>query len=136
MAAILGVVETSLYVDDLDRVEAFYAGVLGLERLGREAGRHVFFKVGRDNVLLLFHAPATLQGDHVPAHGAAGPGHCALGIPAGAVEEWRERLRAHGVGVEHEERWPLGGHSLYFRDPAGNSVELITPGVWGLPSGW
>src|SRR5262249_53479118 len=23
-----------------------------------------------------------------------------------------------------------------FRDSAGNLVELITPGVWGLPSGW
>jgi hypothetical protein len=30
----------------------------------------------------------------------------------------------------------LSGISLYFRDPAGNSVELVTPGVWGLPSGW
>ena len=28
------------------------------------------------------------------------------------------------------------GTSLYVRDPAGNSVELITPGLWGLPSGW
>ena len=42
----------------------------------------------------------------------------------------------HRVEIEHEEAWPRGGHSLYFRDPAGNSVELITPGVWGLPSGW
>lgn len=29
-----------------------------------------------------------------------------------------------------------GGKSIYFRDPAGNSVELVTPGIWGLPSGW
>jgi hypothetical protein len=26
--------------------------------------------------------------------------------------------------------------AVYFRDPAGNSVELITPGLWGLPGGW
>ena len=32
--------------------------------------------------------------------------------------------------------WPGGGRSIYFRDPAGNCVELVTPGVWGLPGGW
>ena len=48
-------------------------------------------------------------------------------------EAWRERLREYRVAIEHEEAWPRGGHSLYFRDPAGNSVELITPGLWGLP---
>ena len=45
-------------------------------------------------------------------------------------------VAAHHVAIEHEEAWERGGHSLYFRDPAGNSVELITPGLWGLPSGW
>ena len=40
------------------------------------------------------------------------------------------------VPIELETDWPRGGHSLYFRDPAGNSVELITPGLWGLASGW
>ena len=32
--------------------------------------------------------------------------------------------------------WAPGGKSIYFRDPAGNSVELVTPGVWGTPAGW
>jgi hypothetical protein len=32
--------------------------------------------------------------------------------------------------------WPSGGRSIYFRDPAGNLVDLVTPGVWGLPSDW
>lgn len=136
MTAILGVVETSLYVDDLDRAARFYAGVLGLEPIGREAGRHAFFRAGAQDVLLLFHAAQTLQGEHLPAHGTTGPGHCALGIAAGSADAWRARLAAHGVAVEHEEVWPRGGRSLYFRDPAGNSVELVTPGVWGLPSGW
>ena len=60
-----------------------------------------------------------------------------MGIAADDLDAWRAlAARAHGVAIEHEETWPLGGHSLYFRDPAGNSVELITPGVWGLPAGW
>ncbi len=65
-----------------------------------------------------------------------GPGHTALGIPADAFDAWRNRLEAHGVRIEKETTWPLGGRSLYFRDPSSNSVELVTPGCWGLPSGW
>lgn len=136
MSDILAVVETAAYVDDLDRAEAFYRDVLGLELVGREPGRHVFFRVGASSVLLLFYADATLRGDVLPAHGARGPGHFALGIPADALDPWRGRLAAHGVAVEKEVHWPRGSRSLYFRDPSGNLVELLTPGLWGLPSGW
>jgi catechol 2,3-dioxygenase-like lactoylglutathione lyase family enzyme len=136
MPAIRSLVETSAYVDDLDRAERFYRDVLGLAPMGKEAGRHAFFRVGEGDVLLLFLADATIRGDHLPAHGARGPGHFALGIDAEALEPWRRRLQEHGVAIEHEATWPRGGRSLYFRDPAGNSVELITPGLWGLPSGW
>jgi hypothetical protein len=41
-----------------------------------------------------------------------------------------------GVAIEQEVDWPRGGKSLYFRDPAGNSVELLTPGVWHDPPEW
>ncbi|HMB03906.1 MAG TPA: VOC family protein [Isosphaeraceae bacterium] len=136
MPAIRSLVETSAYVDDLDRAERFYRDVLGLAPMGKEAGRHAFFRVGEGDVLLLFLADTTIRGDHLPAHGARGPGHFALGIDAEALEAWRRRLQEHGVAIEHEATWPRGGRSLYFRDPAGNSVELITPGLWGLPSGW
>jgi len=129
-------VETSVYVDDLDRAEAFYAKVLGLEVMVREAGRHVFFRVGNADVLLAFNPAETLKGGDLPAHGAVGPGHFALGIAADALDHWRRRLADHGVAIEQEVAWPQGARSLYFRDPAGNAVELITPGLWGLRSGW
>ena len=57
-------------------------------------------------------------------------------LEAEAFDAWRRHLEVHGVAIEKELEWPKGGKSLYFRDPAGNSVELVTPGVWGLPSGW
>ncbi|MBX3439648.1 MAG: VOC family protein [Planctomycetaceae bacterium] len=133
---ILTVVETAVYVDDLAAAEGFYGGVLGLPVIRREAGRHVFFRVGDAHVLLAFLPETTLVGDGLPAHGATGPGHFALGITADSLETWRRHLTAERVAIEHEIEWPRGGRSLYFRDPAGNSVELITPGVWGLPSGW
>jgi catechol 2,3-dioxygenase-like lactoylglutathione lyase family enzyme len=135
MPAIQRIVETCLYVEDLDRADAFYCGLLGLERALREEGRHLFLRAG-DGMLLLFLPEATGTGETLPAHGARGPGHLALGIAAADLDAWRRRLESRGVAIEHEECWPRGGRSLYFRDPAGNSLELITPGVWGLPSGW
>jgi catechol 2,3-dioxygenase-like lactoylglutathione lyase family enzyme len=136
MRSIQCVVETGVYADDLEQAERFYHAVLGLEVAGREAGRHVFFRVGTASMLLIFRSEATLQGDHLPAHGSRGPGHFALGIHADDLAAWQAHLEDMQVAIEREETWPRGGHSLYFRDPAGNSVELITPGLWGLPSGW
>lgn len=136
MDEIQGIVETGIYAEDLEQAEAFYRDVLGLRLIGKEVGRHVFFQVGARGVLLVFDPRATLRGDVLPAHGASGPGHLAFGVPAGSLGSWRERLARGGVAIEKELDWPRGGHSVYFRDPAGNSVELVTPGLWGLPSGW
>lgn len=133
---IKGVVETAVYVADLDETEVFYRTILGLPVIAKESGRHVFFQVGEASVLLAFIAVTTLKGDHLPPHGAKGAGHFALGIDADALDAWRRKLQESGVVIEQEVEWPKGGKSIYFRDPAGNSVELITPGVWGLPSGW
>jgi catechol 2,3-dioxygenase-like lactoylglutathione lyase family enzyme len=133
---IKAIVETAIYVDDLQATESFYRAVLGLQVIGKEPGRHVFFQVGEASVLLAFLAEATLKGDELPPHGATGPGHFALGVEAEPFGAWRKLLESHGVTIEREIEWPRGGRSLYFRDPAGNSVELVTPGVWGLPSGW
>jgi catechol 2,3-dioxygenase-like lactoylglutathione lyase family enzyme len=130
------IIETAIYVADLDEAETFYGTILGLPILGKEPGRHVFFQVGEASVLLAFIAETTLKGDHLPPHGAKGPGHFAFGIDADALDAWRQKLQESGVAIEQEVQWPRGGKSMYFRDPAGNSVELVTPGVWGLPSGW
>jgi catechol 2,3-dioxygenase-like lactoylglutathione lyase family enzyme len=133
---IKAVIETAIYVDDLQATETFYGTILGLRVMGKEAGRHVFFQVGEESVLLAFLAETTLKGDHLPAHGTTGPGHFALGIEAADLDAWRRRLNENSVIIEKEVEWERGGKSIYFRDPSGNSVELVTPGVWGLPSGW
>jgi catechol 2,3-dioxygenase-like lactoylglutathione lyase family enzyme len=135
MGPIRHLVEAAAYVTDLEAAERFYRDVLGLELLGKELPRHVFFRVG-DGVLLLFNAEETRKGEVLPSHGATGPGHFALGIDAADYEAWRARLKSYGVSIEQEVAWPRGGKSLYFRDPDGNAVELVTPGLWGLPSGW
>jgi catechol 2,3-dioxygenase-like lactoylglutathione lyase family enzyme len=126
------VLETILYVDDLDAAQRFYGGVLGLELDSRKPGLFVFFKCG-NSMLLLFEPQAASTGRNVPAHGAQGPGHACFAVAERDLAGWRARLEAAGVVIEQEMDWPRGGRSFYFRDPAGNSLELATPKIWGLP---
>lgn len=128
------ILESALYVDDLDAAEAFYGGLLGLPRIGRAPGRHVFFRCGA-GVLLIFDPKATEVADPrsplpVPPHGARGPGHLAFAAEPLGIDPWRERLASLGIAVEAEVAWPWGGRSLYFRDPAGNSLEIAESRIW------
>jgi len=125
------VLETVLYVDDLDAAEAFYGGVLGLERTSRKEGLFVFFRIG-DAMLLLFEPEAARTGRSVPPHGARGPGHACFAVPEAELDAWQTHLEAAGVTIEQHQDWPRGGRSFYFRDPAGNSLELATPRIWGF----
>src|SRR5258706_9909355 len=83
------ILESALYVTDLNAAEAFYADVLGLEPLGKVEGRHIFFRCG-NGVLLLFNAEATRVPPapdarlKVPPHGAVGDGHLCFAAGPGA----------------------------------------------------
>jgi catechol 2,3-dioxygenase-like lactoylglutathione lyase family enzyme len=128
------VLETVLYVDDLDRAAGFYGDVLGLAPLHEDA-RMRAFDVGGRGTLLLFprggtRAPLETPGGTIPPHDGAGPLHIAFSVPAGSLAAWRDRLRASGIAIESEVRWPRGGTSLYFRDADGHCLELATPGLW------
>jgi catechol 2,3-dioxygenase-like lactoylglutathione lyase family enzyme len=130
------VLESCLCVTDLVAAERFYAQVLGLSLDSRQEGRHVFFRCGKQMVLL-FDAvaaaePATHGGLDIPTHGTAGQGHLCFAVCEADLEGWLDRLRQHGVAIERDLQWPGGGRSLYFRDPSGNSLELATPRIWGL----
>ena len=134
MPAITAILETCLYVDDLDRAAAFYADTLGLPALYDDARMRVF-DVGGRGVLLLFLrgatlAPVELPGGRIPPHDGAGPVHLAFQIPAESWDAWQAQLARLGVAVEAEARWPRGGRSLYFRDPDRHLLELATPGLW------
>jgi len=129
---IQGVLETALYVDDLDAAVRFYRDVLGLTLIAKDARRDAFFRCG-PGVLLLFRAEQTLQSDgEIPPHGASGPGHAAFSVPQAELGAWEARLREHGVQIERDHEWFGGMRSLYFRDPAGNCLELTSPGLWEI----
>ena len=126
----LSVLETCLYVDDLDAAEKFYADVLGFEKLSTVQGRHVFFRAG-EGVLLLFNPAASLIPQDLPPHGTHGSGHCCFRIEEGDYERWKAHLEERGVEVVAEYTWSPGVKSLYFHDPAGNLLELAPARIWG-----
>lgn len=132
-----GILETALYVADVDRSAAFYRRLFGFPTL-LESDRLVALAIDGRDVLLLFPVGATSQplptaGGVIPPHGGSGWLHLALAIAADDWDGWKRRLAAEAVPVESEVTWPTGARSLYFRDPDGHSVELATPGLWSFP---
>lgn len=125
------VLETVLYAEDLDAAERFYGGVLGLPVDSRKDGLFVFLRC-EQAMLLLFDPRASIKGRQVPAHGTKGPGHVCFAVAEAELDTWKAHLESHGIAIETEATWPRGGRSFYFRDPAGNSVELATPRIWGF----
>ena len=130
------ILETALYVDDLDAAEAFYGELLGLERVLRAGDRHVFYRCG-PGILLIFNRAETLKPPPddalpVPPHGTTGPGHVCFRMDGPAIDRMVEKLNKAGIVIESDFRWPTGARSIYFRDPAGNSLECAEPRLWNL----
>jgi catechol 2,3-dioxygenase-like lactoylglutathione lyase family enzyme len=128
------VVETALYVDEMDRAVAFYRDALGLEPLS-VGERLSSFDAGGATVLLLFRRGATREGfrwpgGFIPPHDGEGHLHVAFAVGLEDLEAWEAALPARGVPIESRVTWERGGRSLYVRDPDGHSVELVTPGTW------
>ena len=128
---IRGVYETVLYAEDVGAAASFYADVLGLRLVEEPDELAAAFRLPGGGMLLLFDPRlASRPGRPVPSHGASGAGHVAFAVEAGSLEEWAERLAAHRVDVERTVDWDGRGRSIYVRDPAGNSVELVDGDIW------
>ncbi|MBY0504455.1 MAG: VOC family protein [Bryobacteraceae bacterium] len=126
--------ETALYVDDVDVAVRFYCDVLGLAVLIQDQ-RFCALDVNGRHVLLLFLRGAscettTLPGGTIPPHDGSGPIHAGFAIEDADFPAWESLLAKNGVAVLSHVNWPRGGRSLYFRDPDGHLLELLTPGVW------
>jgi catechol 2,3-dioxygenase-like lactoylglutathione lyase family enzyme len=128
---IAGVYESVLYGDDVPALAAFYQDVLGLRVVEGPDDLLAAIRLPDATMLLLFHRGLAARPDRLaPAHGTDGPGHIAFRINADDVDAWRETLRARHVAVERTIEWDDTRRSLYFRDPAGNSVELAGGELW------
>lgn len=135
MDGVRGVLETALYYPhpQRDEVLAFYERTLGMRRVaGWDDG--TAYRLGA-GVLLLFDRDLLAQregpvSDHGGAGGTTGDGHVCLEAEAGCYEELREGLAARGIEITHEHDWPGGRRSFYFKDPAGNLLEIAEADIW------
>jgi catechol 2,3-dioxygenase-like lactoylglutathione lyase family enzyme len=128
---IRAVYETVLYGPDLAALVSFYEDMLGLRQVSEMDELGAAFRLPDGGMLLLFDpSRAAAAGRQVPSHGTDGPGHVAFAIQPDDYDAWFDRLRGAGVEIERELTWKLGGRSIYIRDPAGNSVELVAGEVW------
>ncbi|OLO09440.1 glyoxalase [Salinicola sp. MH3R3-1] len=130
-----GVIESVLYTRDMSRTREFFARVLGLTA-HLEDERFTAYPTG-NTMLLVFQRGQTdetvfLPDDMgtIPPHDGEGRQHLALAIPADSLEAWETHLADQSVEIEGRTRWPKGSVSLYFRDPDGHLLELVSPGLW------
>ena len=124
----------AVVVADLERSEAFYAGVLGLPVTVRHADaegrpRAVWLDLGAGAFLALERAaaPGPRRSDEAPGW------HCvAVAIAAPSRAAWIERLAAAGHPIERST-----DYTIYARDPDGCLVALshhpVAAAVAGLP---
>jgi catechol 2,3-dioxygenase-like lactoylglutathione lyase family enzyme len=129
-----GVLETSLYVGDLERSRSFYNTLFGFKTLSQD-DRFCALDVCGHQILLLFQKgaairPIFIDGGVIPPHDGEGQLHLAFAIGQDDLDPWERRLQKEQIEVESRVSWRRGGKSIYFRDPDGHLLELVVPGVW------
>ena len=143
MPSLTRIYETILYAADINAATSFYVKVLGLRLVKEPVPHAAVLRMPDGGVLIIFNpAESRLPGRDIPSHGYAldgkngmACGHIALSMARGERAAWLARLAEHGVAIEHEQVWEPGGTSIYIRDPAGNSVELVDGEVWEMGFG-
>jgi catechol 2,3-dioxygenase-like lactoylglutathione lyase family enzyme len=125
------VYETVLYARDVAAAAAFYSELLGLRVVDGPDELAAAFRLDDGGVLLIFDPVRSGRpGRPVPSHGSEGAGHIAFSVGEGELDVYAEELRSRGIELERTVEWPQGGRSIYVRDPAGTSVELVEGDLW------
>jgi catechol 2,3-dioxygenase-like lactoylglutathione lyase family enzyme len=128
------ILETSLYVENLDASKAFYERVFGFPVLLWDRRMCAMAVPGREVLLLFLRGgsvgPSVTPFGAIPPHDGHGAQHLCFSITRAALDHWAEHLGRCGIAIESRVDWPKGGSSLYFRDPDGHSIEVGTPGLW------
>ncbi len=133
---VVGVMETALYVEELERSARFYQDVFDFATLYKNA-RCWALSVADQQVLLLFKKgesllPVATPGGIIPPSEGSGHLHLAFAVEHDELEQWEQKLDEHNVKVESKVNWKRGGASLYFRDHDQHLIELVTRGCWSI----
>lgn len=132
--------EVFLVVGDLPRACRFYGKTLALEPYGEPSDRGCLFHLPGGQLLGLVDGGVAAESNRTPGGRIpavvqrGGPrvssAHLAFAVAPEQIDGWRDRLESEGVTVLTEVGWEKGGRSLYFRDPDGHLLEIVSPGVW------
>ena len=120
-----GIHHTALISSDVERTIEFYQGLLGFpltelfENRDYAGSSHFFFDVGNGNAVAFFDLPGLDLGVYAEVLG--GLHHLAISVTPAHWNELRARLDAAGVEYLMESK-----NSMYFTDPDGARVELIS----------
>src|SRR6266576_963759 len=120
-----GIHHTALLSSDVERTIRFYQGVLEfplteiIENRDYQGSNHFFFDVGNGNLLAFFDFPGLDLGPYAEVLG--GLHHIAISVAPDTWARLKDKLDAAGIEYAH-----VSGTSLYFRDPDGVRLELIS----------
>ena len=120
-----GVHHVALLCSDVERTVRFYQELLEfplteiIENRDYKGSNHFFFDIGNGNLLAFFDLPGLDLGDYAEVLG--GLHHIAISVEPQRWERLRAKLDEAGVEYLLE-----SGTSVYFRDPDGARVELIS----------
>jgi catechol 2,3-dioxygenase-like lactoylglutathione lyase family enzyme len=120
-----GVHHVAVLCADVERTIGFYQDLLEFpltdlfENRDYEGSTHFFFDIGNGNALAFFDFPGLDLGAYAEVLG--GLHHLAISVPPDRWERLKQKLDAAGIEYQH-----VDGSSLYFRDPDGTRVELIS----------
>ncbi len=127
------IIETAIYCDNVEEMFDFYQSVFDFEVIQKSLPRAVFLKAG-ESILIIFNRSLTSQeGQFVPPHGVTGAQHFAFEAPDEEYDNWKKLFIEKGIPIEKEITWPErnnSARSFYFRDPAGNNVEIAEKKLW------
>lgn len=125
-----GILESSLYVEDVARSAQFYKKIFGFRMISNFGERGCAMQAAGRQVLLLFQKDGSraIQSPHY----GNGELHIAFAISASELPGWEAWLEENGIPVEEKRTWERGGQSVYFRDTDRHLIEIATPGVWPI----
>jgi catechol 2,3-dioxygenase-like lactoylglutathione lyase family enzyme len=124
-SAARGVHHVALISSDVERTVRFYQDVLEFpltdmfENRDYKGSTHFFFDIGNGNAIAFFDLPGLDLGPYAEVLG--GLHHLAISVEPARWTHLKAKLDDAGIEYAH-----IDGSSIYFRDPDGARLELIS----------